>query len=89
MARRRKALGLLGSKSATHNALNLVKRQLVLDQLAKDPSGQTGPRLICEDIVFYTGILLTRSAAMSRPHSYTYWGFTTFENDSITQEMWA
>ena len=58
VARRRKALGLLGSKSATHNALNLVKRQLVLDQLAKDPSGQTGPRLICEDIVFYTGIFL-------------------------------
>ena len=53
VARRRKALGLLGSKSATHNALNLVKRQLVLDQLAKDPSGQTGPRLICEDIVFW------------------------------------
>ena len=65
MARRRKALGLLGSKSATRNTPDLVKRQLVLDQMAKDPSSRKGPRLIRESITFDTGIPLTRSVAMS------------------------
>lgn len=60
VARRRKNLGLLGSRSATRDTSDLLKRQLVLDQLAKDPSGRKGPRLIRESIVFDTGIPLTR-----------------------------
>ena len=37
-----------------------IKQQLVLDQLAKDPLGNHGPRLVKEGIAFDTGIHLTR-----------------------------
>ena len=65
MAWHHKALRLLGSKSATQNIPNLVKWQLVLDQMAKDSSSRKGPHLICKSITFDTGIPLTRSVAMS------------------------
>ncbi|KAF8813243.1 hypothetical protein BYT27DRAFT_7251129 [Phlegmacium glaucopus] len=52
----RKSYGLLGS-GATTCALPLPeKRQLVLDQLAKDPTSKQGPKTIGE------GIVLTRAS---------------------------
>ena len=36
------------------------KRQLILDQMAKDPAGGCGPSLIKEAIAHETGIHLTR-----------------------------
>jgi hypothetical protein len=37
-----------------------MKRQLVLDQMAKDPNRRQGPSMIKENIRFYTGYNLTR-----------------------------
>ena len=79
VARRRKALGLLGSKCATRDTSDIVKRQLVLDQLAKDPNGRKGPRLIRESIVFDTGIPLTLWVTVVM--MMIYWGFTTFKKE--------
>jgi len=54
-----KAYSLLGS-SATTQAMPLPKkRQLVLDQLAKDPTSRQGPKMIGEGIVFNKGVHLS------------------------------
>jgi hypothetical protein len=63
ISRRRKALGLLGSHTATRETPDLVKRQLVLDQMAKDPNSRRGPKTVREGILFETGTLLTRCVA--------------------------
>jgi hypothetical protein len=60
IARRRKEFGLLGSGKTTEMLSEPVKKQLVLDQLAKDPLGNHGPRTVKEGIAFDTGIHLTR-----------------------------
>jgi hypothetical protein len=60
VARRRKALNLQGSRTATRDTPTSTKRQLVLDQMAKDPTSRKGPRLIREAIMFDSGIPLTR-----------------------------
>ena len=39
---------------------NTVKRQLVLDQMSKDPERRKGPRLVKAAIARETGIHLTR-----------------------------
>jgi hypothetical protein len=39
---------------------DIEKRQLVLDQMAKDPDRRKGPRTIRKDILAETGVLLTR-----------------------------
>lgn len=60
VVRRRKAYGLLDS-GATTRALPLPeKRRLVLDQLAKDPTGRHGLKTIGEGIVLNKGVHLTR-----------------------------
>ena len=59
IARRRKTYGLLSS-GATTRALPLPeKRQLVLDQLAKDPTSKQGPKTISEGIILNKGVHLT------------------------------
>ena len=60
VSRRKKELGLLGARSTTKSMLATDKRQLVLDQLAKDPAGRQGPRSIRENIIQDTGFILTR-----------------------------
>jgi hypothetical protein len=60
VVRRRKSYGLLGS-GATTRAMSLPeKRQLVLDQLAKDPTSRQGPKTISEGIVLNKGVHLNR-----------------------------
>ena len=60
VARRLKDLGLKGSGATTRDMPLSQKRQLVLDQLANDPSSQKGPRMIKELITHDTGVHLTR-----------------------------
>ena len=60
MARRRKSLGLKGGKATREELAEVEIRQLVLDQLEKDPNRGKGPRLIREAIRFDTGITLSR-----------------------------
>ncbi|KIK32618.1 hypothetical protein CY34DRAFT_18913 [Suillus luteus UH-Slu-Lm8-n1] len=60
VARRRQQFGLLGSGQLTRLLPRSIKRQLVLDQLARDPLHRRGPRLVREAIVADTGNLLTR-----------------------------
>lgn len=60
IGRRRKALGLKGSGHTTQELPPIEKRQLVLNQLAKDPAQRKGPQSIKEAIALETGVLLTR-----------------------------
>ena len=60
VARRRKAYGLLGAGATTRAMPLPEKRQLVLDELAKDPLSKKGPKTIGEGIVFNKGVHLTR-----------------------------
>ena len=60
--RRRKAYGLLSSGATTRAMPSSEKRQLVLDQIAKDPTSKQGPKTISEGIVFEKGVHLTRLA---------------------------
>jgi hypothetical protein len=55
-----KALGLSGRRVTVRNTPALVQRQMVLDQLAKDPAGGQGPRTIRKNIIHDTGVSLTR-----------------------------
>ena len=56
----RKRIGLKGSRITTRETPDDVKRQLVLDQMAKDPTRRSGPRVVREDIVQTAGVHLTR-----------------------------
>jgi hypothetical protein len=56
----RKRIGLKGSRITTRETPDNVKCQLVLDQMAKDPTRRSGPCVVTEDIVRKTGVHLTR-----------------------------
>lgn len=60
IVRRRKQYGLLGSGATTRAMPLPEKRQLVLDELAKDPTSRRGPKTVGEGIVLNTGVHLTR-----------------------------
>ncbi|KAH7903949.1 hypothetical protein BJ138DRAFT_1019807 [Hygrophoropsis aurantiaca] len=60
ITRRRQALGLHASGATTKTMSDTIKRQLILDQMAKDPTSHQGPRIIKENIALDTGIHLTR-----------------------------
>ncbi|KAH7904483.1 hypothetical protein BJ138DRAFT_1019103 [Hygrophoropsis aurantiaca] len=60
VARRNKLLDLKGSSATTRSLPTTVKRQLVLDQLEKDPLNRQGPRTVREGIATATGQILTR-----------------------------
>ncbi|KAG1871660.1 hypothetical protein F4604DRAFT_1881097 [Suillus subluteus] len=62
VARRRRELGLFDSHLTAAQLPKVTKRQLMLDQLADDPSGRCGPRVVKELIVNKTGVML--------PHKY-------------------
>lgn len=58
--RRRKNLGLMGSGTTTRTIPDGQKRQLIFDQMAKDPSRNRGPAMVKEAIAKDEGIHLTR-----------------------------
>ncbi|KAG2153061.1 uncharacterized protein EDB93DRAFT_1082746 [Suillus bovinus] len=58
----RRELGLFGSHSTAAQLPEVTKCQLVLDQLADDPSGHHGPHIVKELIASKTGVML--------PHKY-------------------
>ena len=60
ITRRCKSLGLFGSGTATRQMPDLVKCQLVLDQMGKNPMSRRGPKTAQEGILFDTGISLAR-----------------------------
>lgn len=60
VARRRKQYGLQGSGQTTRGLPDTVKRQMVADQLSKDPKSRKGPKTVREAIAFDTGVKLTR-----------------------------
>ncbi|KAG2140218.1 uncharacterized protein EDB93DRAFT_1241888 [Suillus bovinus] len=79
VARCQQQFGLLGSGQLTCLLPWSIKRQLVLDQLARDPLHCRGPRLVREAIVADTGNLLTRKYVMDEmrqhePDGFAQWG---------------
>lgn len=64
IARRKKELELRSSRLTTRQLGINEKRQLILDQMAKDPAGKYGPRMVKQRIFEDTGIHLTRCAPM-------------------------
>jgi hypothetical protein len=60
VARRRKNYNLKGSGKTTSELPLPVKRQLVLDEMAEDPTSRKGPKTIMEGIGFKKSIHLTR-----------------------------
>ena len=60
MTRRKRQLGLKGSGATTKELPETIKRQLLLNQMAKDPTGKQGPRTIKEGIACDEGIHITR-----------------------------
>ncbi|RDB24968.1 hypothetical protein Hypma_007391 [Hypsizygus marmoreus] len=70
VSRCRKLFGLMGS-GATTRALSAEEvSQLVLDQMAKDPTSQRGPKTVKEGILFDTGKHVKRSTICSTMKIY-------------------
>jgi hypothetical protein len=55
VAHHRSTIGLKGSATMMKALPDTVKQQLVLDQMAKDPMGMQGPRIIKEGIAHDMG----------------------------------
>ncbi|KAF9047219.1 hypothetical protein BDP27DRAFT_1243497 [Rhodocollybia butyracea] len=60
VTRRKKHLGIQGSGVTTRSMEDLDKRQLVLDEMANDPNGKRGPRVIKEILALKHNVHLTR-----------------------------
>lgn len=60
ITRRKRKLGLKASHFTTLELNVTVKRQLILDQMIKDPKGRLGARTVKQGILRDTGIHLTR-----------------------------
>ncbi|KAF8801594.1 hypothetical protein BYT27DRAFT_7174067 [Phlegmacium glaucopus] len=60
ISRRKRKLGLKASHLTTLELNVTVKRQLILDQMAKDPKGRLGARMVKQGILRDGGIHLTR-----------------------------
>ena len=56
---RKKKLGLKGSSITTKSIPDIVKRQMVLDQMAKDPTRMQGPWTVKEGIAHDMGEQIT------------------------------
>jgi uncharacterized membrane protein len=63
ITRRKCKLDLKGSSATTKSIPDVVKRQLVVDQMAKDPTRMQGPRIVKEGIMFDTGQNISRHVA--------------------------
>ncbi|TFK58765.1 hypothetical protein BDN72DRAFT_966259 [Pluteus cervinus] len=68
VARRLKDLELYAAGITTRRLPESTKRQLVLDQLGKDPVSSRGPKAVKEAITRNTGIHLTRSFIREEMH---------------------
>ncbi|KAF8495823.1 hypothetical protein JB92DRAFT_3099800 [Gautieria morchelliformis] len=73
--RRRSALELKSSGITTSSLPVMVKRQLVLDQMAQDPTCRRGPKLLVEAIAREHGIHLTRDYVTSEMRLHDPVGF--------------
>ncbi|KAG6885107.1 hypothetical protein C0992_005461 [Termitomyces sp. T32_za158] len=82
VARRRKQYGLQGSGATTKTLALADKRQMVLDQMALDPTSRRGPGSIREGILMTTGLSLTRSFVRSEMHLQDPEGFSIREPGS-------
>lgn len=58
--RRRKELGLMGSRPTTRLLPRSVKEQLVVNEMSKDPAKRHGVSNIKQRIAFYEGTHLTK-----------------------------
>lgn len=85
ITRRRLELGLKGSGRTTREMSDAEKRQLLMDQLAKDPSRTRGPRAIKEAIAHEASVHLTR-CVFTVTSDILKW-FTCHCRDWITEEM--
>jgi len=88
VTRRRSRLQLHGSRTTSCSLSTTVKRQLVLDQMAKDPARRQGPDLIKEGIAFDQGIHLSRDFVTSEMRHHDPGGFKLREPTAkkITRE---
>lgn len=59
MTRRKRKLGLKGNSVITKELSDTTKRQMVLNQMVKDPTGKRGPRTIKEGIAHDEGTHMT------------------------------
>jgi hypothetical protein len=59
ITRRKQKLGLKGSSVTTKSIPDIVKRQMVLDQMAKDPTRMQGPHTVKKGIAYNTGEQIT------------------------------
>ncbi|KAJ3782569.1 hypothetical protein GGU10DRAFT_396781 [Lentinula aff. detonsa] len=60
VTRRKKHWSIQGSSATTQSMPDLDKRQLVLDEMANDPNGKRGPRVIKEILALRHKVHLTR-----------------------------
>ena len=60
ITRHKHKLGLKGSSATTKSIPDVVKWQMVLDKMAKDPTGMQGPRTVKEGIAHDMGEKITR-----------------------------
>ncbi|KIM75158.1 hypothetical protein PILCRDRAFT_827588 [Piloderma croceum F 1598] len=60
VARRLKKFNLRASSLTTQRMPDAEKRQYILDQMSKDPTGKKGPRTIRKEIASEHGVFLTR-----------------------------
>jgi hypothetical protein len=84
ITQRKHKLGLKGSSATTKSIPDVVKRQMVLDQMAKDPTGMQGPRTVKEGIAHDTGKNITWYIAV------ILWSLTVLDiyfSDWIWNEM--
>ncbi|GJJ10097.1 hypothetical protein Clacol_004323 [Clathrus columnatus] len=82
VARRRKQLNLYASGHTTQFLSGTTKRQLVLDQLAVDPTNRQGPKIIREAIANSTSIHLTRDYITEEMHKHEPRGFELRQSSS-------
>ncbi|KAG6372147.1 hypothetical protein JVT61DRAFT_8557 [Boletus reticuloceps] len=75
VTRRRKLLGLHGSRTTSCTLPVTIKRQLVLDQMAKDPARRQGPDLIKEGIAFACGVHISRDFVTAEMRQHDPTGF--------------
>jgi len=59
ITRCKQKLGLKGSSVTMKSIPDIVKRQMVLDQMAKDPTRMQGPRTVKKGIAYNTGEQIT------------------------------
>ncbi|KAF9073367.1 hypothetical protein BDP27DRAFT_1445014 [Rhodocollybia butyracea] len=82
VTRRKKYWGIQGSRVTTAAMPELNKRQLVFNEMAKDPNGKRGPRTVKEVIALETGVHLTREYIENIMREQDPDGFTNREPTS-------